>query len=39
MKKVILFLFLGTYLFAELSYEGYLGADMQDYNKSSKTQL
>ena len=34
MKKVILFLFLGTYLFAELSYEGYLGVDMQAYNKT-----
>ena len=34
MKKVILFLFLGTYLFAELSYEGYVGVDMQAYNKT-----
>ncbi len=35
MKKILLFLFLGTYALAELSYEGYLGADMQAYNKTS----
>jgi len=35
MKKILLFLFLGTYVLAELSYEGYVGADMQAYNKTS----
>ena len=35
MKRLILLVFLSTYLFANLSYEGYISTDIEGYNKKN----